>query len=675
MTREPLVDLARRDRVLTITLRADRLSEALAVALERAAAEADDARDASIVIFRGLASLSPSQPDRGSAAANVDASRKWIKALARVERLATTTLAVIDGTCSSVGLEIALTCNHRIATARSRLLVSAIESGNLPGLKTFELAKFVGAGMAARMLLLGEPLSASEAVSVGLVDRICSPEELTTATEALATQLLGLDGDVARLTRQLLADARLSRSEDLLGLFLAAERRSLARKSATAGSGSELMTRIPVLSGGDFHVELQTVLPWLREVDASVRQLDPNRSAPQNSPVFALRQAARTLRSEFFARHSAKMYAKLAAHGTKRLDGLVYAAAEDFPGLLPTREYIASLTGVPQKTKDDAEVDQALFVAELLRQPDIGSAIIDGMRTAKPESFVSLNTFQKTDRLDLGVASLERRNNVGYLSIANRACLNAEDDTLLEALEIAADVALLDNRISVCVLRGDTVDHAKYRGRRVFCSGINLTHLYEGRISYLYFVQRELGFVNKLYRGLRTDDAEIRKPWVMAVEGHAIGGGSQLLLVSDYVLAERGAQFSVPAQHEGFIPGAANLRLARFVGPRVARELIHMNGTLTAERAADLGMVDEVVEVGSMDEAIARATSMLASTGPIAFAGNHRMIRLGEEPDGVFRDYMAQFARDQALALFRPELINNLEQHWLARKSAERASV
>src|SRR5262249_52485778 len=78
--------------------------------------------------------------------------------------------------------------------------------------------------------------------------------------------------------------------------------------------------------------------------------------------------------------------------------------------------------------------------------------------------------------------------------------LNAEDDTTLEHTEIAVDLAMLDPATDIAVLRGGTLDHAKYRGRRVFGSGINLTHLYQGKIPYLWFLTRDLGFVHKLLR-------------------------------------------------------------------------------------------------------------------------------------------------------------------------------
>ena len=120
--------------------------------------------------------------------------------------------------------------------------------------------------------------------------------------------------------------------------------------------------------------------------------------------------------------------------------------------------------------------------------------------------------------------------------------------------------------------------HPKYAGRRIFNAGLNLTRLYQGQLPFLFYMTRDLGLVNKIYRGhsaerFLTGEGEtgVEKPWIAAVESFAIGGGCQLLLVMDYVLAERGAYFNLPARKEGIIPGAANLRLPRFVGDRMAR--------------------------------------------------------------------------------------------------------
>jgi hypothetical protein len=154
-------------------------------------------------------------------------------------------------------------------------------------------------------------------------------------------------------------------------------------------------------------------------------------------------------------------------------------------------------------------------------------------------------------------------------------------------LEIATDLTLLHPEVKIGVLRGSPVNHLKYQGQRVFSSGINLTRIYQGKQSYLSFLFRSMGLHNKLYRGVLVEnepdriDAPIEEPertleklWIAAVDKFAIGGGCQLLLVVDYVIAEAGSYFNLPARKEGFLPSAANMRLPRFIGEQLAREAI-----------------------------------------------------------------------------------------------------
>ena len=97
-------------------------------------------------------------------------------------------------------------------------------------------------------------------------------------------------------------------------------------------------------------------------------------------------------------------------------------------------------------------------------------------------------------------------------------------------------------------------------GRRLFGAGINLTHLYEGKIRYLWYLIRDLGFVNKLYRGLASPDASpeiasTEKLWIAAVEGFAIGGHCQILLTMDYTIAANDTQLSLNATPQSFTSG------------------------------------------------------------------------------------------------------------------------
>jgi thioesterase DpgC len=215
----------------------------------------------------------------------------------------------------------------------------------------------------------------------------------------------------------------------------------------------------------------------------------------------------------------------------------------------------------------------------------------------------------------------------------------------------------------VGVFRGGVVDHPRYAGRRPFGAGINLTHLYYGRIDFVFYLVRDLGYVNKIYRGL-TGGGE--KLWIAGVEEFAIGGACQLLHVMDHVIAVRGSRLYLPARKEGIIPGASNLRLPRFVGDRAARQAILSGRAWTAgDPDADL-ICDEVVDAEQIDEAVEQRIAALTSSGLINAAANRSAIRTGQEPLDLFREYMSTYAREQAYCHLSPALVRNLEEHWNA---------
>src|SRR5204863_2143504 len=123
------------------------------------------------------------------------------------------------------------------------------------------------------------------------------------------------------------------------------------------------------------------------------------------------------------------------------------------------------------------------------------------------------------------------------------------------------------------------VDHPRYEGSRIFGAGLNLTRMYHGKLPFIFFITRDLGYVNKIYRGLsgaefRPDGPEetTEKLWIAASETYAIGGACQLLHVMDHVIAARGCRLFLPARKEGISPGASPLRLPRPVGDRLARQ-------------------------------------------------------------------------------------------------------
>jgi thioesterase DpgC len=361
-----------------------------------------------------------------------------------------------------------------------------------------------------------------------------------------------------------------------------------------------------------------------------------------------------------------------------RVAEVVYAAAERYPSLLPSRADIDEERSHLQKDKRGREIEQGIFLAHLLADPVAGAHLVHAMSQPRPDAVELLPELQRTGCVDLGPVRLDRAGTTGLVTLQNHASLNAEDDASTAALEIAIDLVLLDDAIDVGVLRGGPATHPKYAGRRVFGAGINLTHLYRGQISFVEFmIERELGPVSKMYRGHALgpfDAGELaprrEKPWIAAVESFAIGGACQFLLVMDRVIAETGSYFNLPARREGIIPGCADLRLPRFVGERLARQAIFFNRAFPADSAEGRLLADEVVPGDEVDDAIERAACELMSAGTTSLVANRRALRAAHEPLDRFRRYMSTYAREQAACLYSPALIANLDANWNARAAS-----
>jgi thioesterase DpgC len=77
------------------------------------------------------------------------------------------------------------------------------------------------------------------------------------------------------------------------------------------------------------------------------------------------------------------------------------------------------------------------------------------------------------------------------------------------------DLVLLHPEIRMGVLRGATVEHLRYKGRRVFDAGINLTKIYHGKVSFMFYLNRDAGMYNKIFRGMAIPGAwrRPRKRW------------------------------------------------------------------------------------------------------------------------------------------------------------------
>ncbi len=455
----------------------------------------------------------------------------------------------------------------------------------------------------------------------------------------------------------------------------------LERAGLPAELTSPWLTDPPAVSG-DFARDAAAFSALWRIGGTLLQRLKkkPGQNAAERAARAAIDRRARDARECFLARHVEELYRRLTDDFRRfvPITELVYAAAALLPGLVPSREEIQQENAVPLKDKNGIEIDQGILLARILAHEAAGRHLCHAMLLPRPQTGEWLKALIADGSIELGAASIERVGKASVVHMRHPRFLNAEDDTTLDAIESAVDLAILDPRTEVAVLRGAAVEHPRYRGRRVFSAGINLTHLYEGKIPYLWYLKRDMGVVNKIFRGIASPDAlpddvtgtTVEKPWIAAVDAFAIGGGCQYLLVMDYVLAASDAYLTLPARKEGIIPGAANLRLWRFTGDRIARQAIMYGRRLDCDSPAGRLICDEVAAPAAMDSAIAGIVDGFTNSGMVSAASNRRAFRVAQEPLDAFRTYMAVYAREQANCHFSPALVDNLERHWAGRSRA-----
>jgi enoyl-CoA hydratase/carnithine racemase len=196
--------------------------------LDRAATQAlRDARARAVVVAgRGRAFCTGI--DLAALAAGrlgADWFRRWDVALAKIEAIPVATVAAIQGHCLGGGLQLALCCDLRVASADASFGLSAVRHGIIPGLATYRLARFIGMDAAREMMLLGETWDAARAERLGLVGRVVPPAELETTAAALAVQLAANVRTATVETKRLTLRSYDMPLERFLGAYVRAQRR------------------------------------------------------------------------------------------------------------------------------------------------------------------------------------------------------------------------------------------------------------------------------------------------------------------------------------------------------------------------------------------------------------------------------------------------------------------
>ncbi|WP_229068486.1 enoyl-CoA hydratase/isomerase family protein [Actinoplanes sp. DH11] len=428
--------------------------------------------------------------------------------------------------------------------------------------------------------------------------------------------------------------------------------------------------------GHSYQKDAHALTGFLARTDDELAALPaaPDRDEAQRALAAAVHTTARRARRRFLQAHAEAVHAELTDDGRAhhRLSDLATNAAELLPGLVPAKERLEAERRLPQRDKEGWETDQALLFWALLGAPRPGRHLLEAMRRPTDAALAALPGFRATGEVDLGVVRVRRDGHVGEVTVDNADCLNAEDDALVAALEVAVDLVLLDDGIRVGTMRGAPMTHPRYAGRRVFSAGINLTALYQGTIGLIdFFLDRELGYISKILRGLSVPDTggwlpePMEKPWIGIVDGFAIGGGAQILLCFDRVVATEDAYFTLPALREGIIPGAANLRLPRVAGNRLSRQMVFADRRIDAASPDGRLLCDGVFAEADLAAAIDAAAAELANP---AVVNNRRIQHQFEEPEDVFRCYMAAYAVEQARRLYSADLAQALERTWMSRK-------
>lgn len=201
---------------------------------------------------------------------------------------------------------------------------------------------------------------------------------------------------------------------------------------------------------------------------------------------------------------------------------------------------------------------------------------------------------------------VEQRDRVLIITINRPHARNAVNGAVSQGLADAMDRLDADPQLSVAILTG---------AGGTFSAGMDLKAFARG--EEVAIPGRGMGFTQR----------PPTKPVIAAVEGHALAGGAEIALATDLIVASTDATFGVPEVKRGLVAGGgALLRLPRRIPYQVAVELALTGRSISASRAHELGLVNQLAEPGSaLTEALALAAEITAN-GPLAIVATKKII-------------------------------------------------
>jgi enoyl-CoA hydratase len=203
----------------------------------------------------------------------------------------------------------------------------------------------------------------------------------------------------------------------------------------------------------------------------------------------------------------------------------------------------------------------------------------------------------------------ELRGRVAVLTIRRPEARNAVNGDVAKGMEAGIDQLEDDPDAWIGVVAGEG---------SVFSAGADLKAIAAGQAGDL---QTERGGFGGITRRERT------KPLIAAVDGPALAGGCEIALACDLIVASSAARFGLPEVKRSLGAVAGGLfRLPRSIGPKVAMEVVLTGDPLSAERAYELGMVNELVEPGAALDAALALAERIAANAPLAVRESRQVV-------------------------------------------------
>ena len=217
------------------------------------------------------------------------------------------------------------------------------------------------------------------------------------------------------------------------------------------------------------------------------------------------------------------------------------------------------------------------------------------------------------------VLLVEEDAGIATLTLNRPEVMNSFNFSLLHALRDQIESFRFRRDLRVIIITGS--------GERAFCSGADLKEratLGPDQVrEYIYTI-----------RNLFTSIEELNKPVIAAVNGIALGGGTELALASDIRIASSNASMGLTETRLAIIPGAGGTqRLPRLVGKGKAKELIFTGQRIDAQEALKIGLVNRICEPGDLLAECQKMAAMICETGPVAIEQAKYAINYGLETD------------------------------------------